>query len=191
MENTACRRETAKGGEETLSENRRHRPAARRATRARSNQQTAVLFKQRSFRRRRQPAGAVTYAAHRQLARGHFVPCDRVAANCLGYADGTNRRGFVLSRTDPLRRRLERRTIATLACAVCATRSRAMMFHRSRRQSLREHAAPSGQNCQSEAKHGNVVAMTRERSKLIYSISFERGNSSHRLKLLNLLEGSL
>jgi hypothetical protein len=155
MENTACRRETATGGEETLSENRRHLPAERRATRARSNQQTAVFFKQRGFRGRCQPAGAVTYAAYCQLARGRAAPCDRVAANNLGDAKGTDRRGFVLSRTNPLRRRLERRTIATIACAVRATRSRAMKFRRSRRQSLREHAAPSGQNCQNEAKHRN------------------------------------
>ena len=104
MENTSCRRETAKGGEETLSENHRHLPADGRTTRVRSNQETAVFSKQRGFRGRRQPAGAVTYAAYRQLARGHAAPRDRrVAANSLGYDTGTDLGVFLLSRTDPLR----------------------------------------------------------------------------------------
>jgi hypothetical protein len=159
MENTACRRETAKGGERNAQRkppalSLSNGPAGRRATRARSNQQTAVLFKQRGFRCRRQPAGVVPYVAHRQPARGRAAPGDRYTAHNPGCAYGTNRSAFVLSRTNPWRRRLERRAIAPIACAVRATRSQAMRFRRSRRQSLREHAAPSGQNYQYEAKHG-------------------------------------
>jgi hypothetical protein len=158
MENTACRRETAKGGERNAQRkppalSLSNGPAERRATRARSNQQTAVLFKQRGFRGRRQPAGAVTYAAYHQLARGRSAPSDRVATNSLGCANATDRCTFVLSRTDPLRRRLERRTSATIACAVRTAGSLAMTFRWSRGQSLREDAAPSGQKCQNEAKH--------------------------------------
>jgi len=154
MERAACRRETAKCGEETHGENRRSMPAGGRATRARSNQQTAVFPKQRGFRCRRQPAGGVTIAAHQQLVRARAAPRDRAAANRFGCVNRTHLMVFVPGGTDPLRGRLQCCTIATSARAVRAASGLAMTFGRRRGQSLREHAAPGSDNCQNEAQHG-------------------------------------